>query len=66
MDKKACFVCGKENLAKNEVGLNKKLLGRQVVKFFCYDCIAEYFEITTDELLAKIEDFKSQGCALFE
>jgi hypothetical protein len=66
MDNKTCFVCGKEIVAKNEVGLNKKLLGRKIVKFFCYNCLADYFEITTEELLAKIEDFKSQGCALFE
>ena len=66
MDKKMCFVCGKEDLTKNEMGLNRKLLGRKVVRFFCYDCLSEHFEITTDELFAKIEDFKSQGCALFE
>jgi len=66
MECKLCYVCGKENLAKNEVGLNQKLFGRKVVKFFCYDCLAEYFEIITEELLAKVEDFKSQGCALFE
>ena len=66
LGKKTCFVCGKEILTKNEVSLNQKLLGRKVVKFFCYDCLAEHFEITTEELLAKIEDFKSQGCALFE
>lgn len=66
MECKICYVCGKENLTKNEVGLNQKLLGRKVVKFFCYDCLAEYFDITTEELIAKIEDFKSNGCVLFE
>ena len=66
MDKKTCFVCGKEIVAKNEIGLNKKLLGRQIIKFYCYDCLAEQLEIKTDELIAKIEDFKSQGCTLFE
>ena len=66
MDKKVCFVCSKEIYSKNEIGLNLKLHGRKVVKFFCYDCLAEHYEITTEELLAKIEDFKIQGCALFE
>jgi hypothetical protein len=59
-------VCGKENLEKNEVGLNKKLFGRKVVRFNCYECLAEYLELTTEELFAKIEDFKSQGCLLFD
>ena len=66
MGKKTCVICGKEIVAKNEIGLNKKLLGRQIIKFYCYDCLAEQFEIETEELIAKIEDFKSQGCSLFE
>jgi len=39
---------------------------RKVTRFYCFDCLAENFEITVDELMAKIEDFKSQGCVLFE
>ena len=65
MNKKICFICGKEISEKNELGLNKKLLGRKTTKFFCYDCLAEQLEIKTEELIAKIEDFKSQGCSLF-
>jgi uncharacterized protein YlaI len=63
---KTCYVCGKYITAKNEIGLNKKLLGRQITKFYCYDCLAEQLEIEVEELITKIEDFKSQGCALFE
>jgi uncharacterized protein (DUF1810 family) len=66
VNNKSCFICGKDNLKKNEVGLNKKLLGRKITRFYCLDCLAEYFEITVEELLAKIEDFKLQGCTLFE
>lgn len=65
MDKKVCFVCGKNNLNKNEIGLNQKLLGRKVERFYCLDCLANYLEVTTDELLAKVEEFKEQGCKLF-
>ncbi|GHV35602.1 hypothetical protein FACS1894187_08660 [Synergistales bacterium] len=61
-----CFACGKKQISKNEIGLNKKMLGREIKQFYCLDCLAEYFEVTTEELLAKIEDFKLQGCALFE
>jgi hypothetical protein len=60
-----CHVCGKDSLAFNEVGLCKKLLGRNIENFFCVDCLAAYLEVTTEELLAKVDEFKAQGCALF-
>jgi len=65
VEKKSCYVCGKETLSKNEIGLNKKLLGRNIVKFFCINCLSNDLEITSEELLAKIEEFKAQGCKLF-
>lgn len=65
MDKKNCYVCGKENLNKNEIGLTKKLLDKNSKYFYCIDCLAEYLEVDTEFLLAKIEEFKEQGCVLF-
>jgi hypothetical protein len=62
---KTCFVCGKENLGKDEIGLNKKMCGREIKQFYCLNCFADYLEVTTEELLAKIEEFKEQGCTLF-
>jgi hypothetical protein len=61
-----CFVCGKKRLSKNEIGLNKKMIGRGVKQFYCLTCFAEYYGVTSEELLAKTEDFKLQGCVLFE
>ncbi len=61
----SCYVCGKDLLSKNEVGLTKKLLDENSAHFYCLGCLAEYFEVTTEELLAKIEDFKQDGCKLF-
>lgn len=66
MKTKVCYVCGKTITEKNEIGLNKKLLGKNAVKFYCYNCLAESLEVTVEELFAKIEEFKSQGCKLFE
>lgn len=60
-----CFACGKKNLGKNEIGLNKKLLGRGVKNFYCLNCLAEYLEVDCELLLAKVEEFKEQGCTLF-
>ena len=64
-DNIVCFVCGKTDLSKDEVGLNKKMLGRDIKQCYCLDCFAEYFDVTTNELLAKVEEFKEQGCLLF-
>lgn len=61
----SCRVCSKTPLTKNEVGLTKKLLDSNAKEFFCLNCLAEYLEVTPDELLAKIEEFKEEGCKLF-
>ncbi len=60
-----CYYCSKEKLSKDEIGLNKKLIHRQIERMMCLACIAAYFETTEEVLKEKIEDFKRQGCALF-
>ena len=60
-----CYLCGTK-LSKDEIGLNRKLHGRQVSRFYCLSCFAEYLDSTVEELLCLIEDFKAQGCSLFE
>ena len=65
MDKKNCYVCGKEDLSKNEIGLTKKLLDKNSKRFYCFNCLTEYLEVDTEFLLAKVEEFKEQGCELF-
>lgn len=61
-----CIICGKECLEKNTIGINKKLLGADVENFYCMDCLADYLGCTVEELLDKIEEFKEEGCKLFE
>ena len=51
---------------RNEIGINKKLLGEDIEKFYCLDCLAEYLEVTPQDILDKIEEFKEDGCKLFE
>lgn len=60
-----CCACGIKQLSKDEIGLNKKMLGREIKQFYCMDCCADYMGVTKEELLAKIEEFKEQGCKLF-
>ena len=62
---KICIACGKKPLSKDEIGINKKLLGEQVENFYCMDCLADYLEVETQDLMDKIEEFKEEGCKLF-
>jgi hypothetical protein len=59
-----CHLCETE-LDKTAVALNKKLLDIKVTRFYCLDCLANYLDVTIDDLLAKVEEFKEQGCTLF-
>lgn len=61
-----CIACGKKNLNKNTIGINKKLLGNNIANFYCMDCLANYLDVTIEELFEKIEEFKQEGCKLFE
>jgi len=65
MKDKVCYVCNKENLNKDEIGLTKKLLSRDAKIYYCLDCLAEYLEVDIEFLFEKIEEFKDQGCELF-
>lgn len=60
-----CFICGKENLSHNEIGLNKKLIGRNIENFHCIQCLADFFEINVELLEERILEFKESGCELF-
>jgi hypothetical protein len=64
MKKKNCYVCETE-LDKTAVALTRKLLDLKATRFYCLPCLANYLDVTVDELLAKVEEFKEQGCALF-
>jgi biotin operon repressor len=60
------LVCGKVNLSRNEIGINKKLLSQDIEQFYCLTCLAEYLEVGTEDILDKIAEFKREGCKLFE
>ncbi len=63
--KQKCISCGKKELSKDEVGINLKLIGEEAVSFYCLDCLADLLEVSTQEILDKIEEFKEEGCTLF-
>lgn len=61
-----CVSCFKEKLNKDTFALNKKLLGKDIERFYCLNCLAEYLNTTVEELMDKIEEFKEEGCTLFK
>ena len=61
-----CYICGKEDLTKDEMGLTKKLINKNAKVYYCLPCLAEYLEVTQEELLDKLEEFKDEGCTLFQ
>lgn len=60
-----CISCFKQNLDKDTIALNKKLLGKNIKEFYCIDCLANYLGCTAEDLIEKIEEFKEEGCELF-
>ena len=49
-----CCICGLDDLNKNTIGINKKLLGKDIKNYYCMDCLAEYLGVTVQELYDKI------------
>ena len=60
-----CAYCGNENLTTDEIGLNRKIIHRNIERMMCLTCMAAYFETTEEELKERIEEFKRRRCALF-
>lgn len=64
--KTKCIICNKKIEEKNVLGINKKLLGEDIINFYCMECLADYLDVTVDDLNEKIDEFKDEGCKLFE
>ena len=65
MSKVKCIACGKTDLDKDTIGINRKLLGEDVSTYYCMDCLADYLGCEVQDILDKIEEFKEEGCKLF-
>ena len=65
MNKVKCVACGRTDLDKDTIGINKKLLGEDVSTYYCMDCLADYLGCEVQDILDKREEFKEEGCKLF-
>lgn len=63
---KYCVHCNRL-IAGQTIALNKKVLGRGVQKFMCFDCLVEYLGTTREILFQRIHDFiEIEKCELFK
>jgi hypothetical protein len=60
----ACIRC-RAPLTRDEIVLTKKLINRGCTEFLCYTCLAAHFQVTVEDLLRKVEEFREMGCTLF-
>lgn len=60
-----CVMCSCIISEKDTIGINKKLLGEDIENFYCMNCLADYLGCSVEDLLDKIEEFKEEGCTLF-
>ena len=59
-----CLQCGRP-VAKDEIGLTRKLVNRGCESFLCIHCLAARFGVSVQLLEQKIEQFRQAGCTLF-
>lgn len=62
----SCVSCGKTPLSRDEIGVSKKLLDANATQAYCLSCLSDYLGVTEQDILDKIEEFKEQGCTLFD
>ena len=60
-----CKQCGKE-LCRDEIGLHKKLVNRGATEYWCIECLSAHFHVSIELLREKIEQFRKDGCLLFQ
>lgn len=51
--------------SKEVLGMNMKMHGRNINKFFCKKCLMKEFDWSNDDWDKQVESFKQQGCKLF-
>ena len=60
--------CCEAELPRDIIALNKKLFEAETKRdsYFCLECMANFLECSQHDLIDKIEQFKSEGCKLYQ
>ena len=61
-----CISCHKRISERDVLAVNMKLMGEDIRQYYCLDCLATTLDCTVQDILDKVEEFKAQGCKLFE
>ena len=61
-----CFSCGRKSLDRNSIAINQKLRGKKLEHYYCIDCLADYLGCSVQDIQDKIEEFKDEGCKMFD
>ena len=51
--------------SKDVIGMNMKLHGRNINKFYCKKCLMKLYDMDKEKWNSEVERFKQQGCDLF-
>lgn len=61
----SCYKC-KAPVCKDEAAITKKLVNRGTNRYYCMACLAEAFDISTEDIRRSIKHYKNIGCTLFQ
>ena len=60
-----CCNCGAK-VEKISKALCMKLIDRNTARFYCLKCLSDYLDTSEEDLLDLAEEFKNEGCTLFQ
>ena len=60
-----CSIC-EADVEKVSKALCMKIIDRKTKKFYCLSCLSEYLDTSAEDLLELAEEFKNEGCTLFQ
>ena len=60
-----CRKCGRV-ITHDEAAVTKKLINRGTTSYYCAGCLADAFDVRTEDIWEKIKYYKEIGCTLFD
>jgi len=59
-----CAQCD-SSLARDDVAISRRLIGRGISRFYCIPCLAARLGVSQAVIRLKIKEYRAMGCALF-